>query len=153
MRTAVLALVLTSATVFAQAPAGPAFTTVSIKHSDVRGVGSRIAPMPDGSLTTLGAPLIVLIQMAYPVYPLNIVGLPGWTRFVTYDVVATSPLRRDATADERRAMIRAMLEDRFRLVAHIEDRGQAVPNLVPMAPTDDTRRLLVVDHIDFPAEN
>jgi uncharacterized protein (TIGR03435 family) len=74
-------------------------------------------------------------------------------RFFTYDMAASSPLGRDATPDERRAMMRAMLEERFRLIAHIEDRGQATPNLLPMRPTGDTRRVLVIDHLERPEEN
>jgi hypothetical protein len=46
-----------------------------------------------------------------------------------------------------------MLEQRFKLVAHIDDRGQAVPNLVPMPPTNATRRVLVVDHVEYPVED
>jgi uncharacterized protein (TIGR03435 family) len=84
---------------------------------------------------------------------LNIEGLPAWTRFITYDLTAISGLGRPATTQERESMMRAMLADRFKLVAHIEDRGQATPNLVPLPPTGDTRRVLVVDHLERPEEN
>ena len=153
MRTVALLLVCASVALHAQAPATPMFTMVSIKQSAVRGVGSSTSPRPDGGISTIGAPLKLLIGIAYPVHRDNIVGLPTWTRFFTYDLVASSPLGRDATPDERRAMMRAMLDERFKLIAHIEDRGQAIPNLVPIAPTGDARRVLVIDHIERPAED
>jgi hypothetical protein len=153
IRAIVVSMVVASAAVFAQGPQGPTFSTVSIKRSSVSGIGSSIAPWPDGSFGSIGASLTVLIGQAYPVNMQNIIGLPGWTRFFTFDVTATSPLGRDATPDERRAMMRTMLEHRFRLVAHIEDRGLGIPNLVPMPPADDTRRVLVVDHVEYPVED
>jgi len=153
MRTAALLLVCASLALHAQAPASPVFTMVSIRRSAVRGVGSSTSPRPDGGISTIGAPLRLLIEIAYPVHPDNIVGLPAWTRCSTYDLAASSPLGRDATPDERRAMMRAMLEERFKLSAHIEDRAQATPNPMPMRPTGDTRRVLVIDRIERPAEN
>jgi uncharacterized protein (TIGR03435 family) len=57
------------------------------------------------------------------------VGVPEWARRESYDVIATSALSK-ATPDERAAMMRAMLVDRFKLVAHVEKREQSVLALV-----------------------
>jgi uncharacterized protein (TIGR03435 family) len=58
------------------------------------------------------------------------VGLPEWAQRDRYDVRATSPLSRSATPDERAAMLRAMLADRFKLAAHVEKREQSAFDLV-----------------------
>jgi uncharacterized protein (TIGR03435 family) len=150
MRTIVMLIVIAS-TVAAQTPV--TFASVSLTRSSVRGVGSSYAPLPDGSVTAVGGALSIFISTAYSVTYLNIEGLPAWTRFITYDLTAISGLGRPATTQERESMMRAMLADRFKLVAHIEDRGQATPNLVPLPPTGDTRRVLVVDHLERPEEN
>ena len=57
------------------------------------------------------------------------VGLPPWAMSERYDVSTASPLQK-ATPDERAAMIRAMLVDRFRLAAHIDNREQPVYDLI-----------------------
>jgi len=85
---------------------------------------------PDGgfSLTALAASH--LIGRAYELrFPDDVVGLPDWAKTELYDVSATSSLSR-ATADERLAMWRAMLADRFGLVAHFEKRTRPAYDLV-----------------------
>ncbi len=57
------------------------------------------------------------------------VGLPDWATREYYDVGATSTLAK-ATAEDRIAMLRAMLADRAKLAAHFEMREQAVYDLV-----------------------
>jgi uncharacterized protein (TIGR03435 family) len=57
------------------------------------------------------------------------VGLPRWALSETYDVSATSSLA-TATVDDRAAMMRAMLAERFKLVTHFEQREQPVYDLV-----------------------
>jgi len=57
------------------------------------------------------------------------VGLPTWAKTEPYDVSATSSLSR-ATADDRRSMWRAMLAERFGLVAHLEKRTRPAYDLV-----------------------
>ena len=106
MRTIVsLLIVIASTAVVAQTPV--TFTTVSRTRSSVSGVGSSYAPLPDGSVTAVGASLRLLIGNTYPVHWEDIVGLPG----------------------------------------------RAIPNLAPMAPTGDARRVLVIDHIERPSED
>lgn len=68
------------------------------------------------------------------------IGLPEWARTEYYDVAATASLSH-ATPEDRAALPRAMLADRFKLVAHVEDREQ------PEVP------ILVVDHIERPTPN
>jgi uncharacterized protein (TIGR03435 family) len=111
----------------AQAPAaGPTFDVVSIKSSAPETGPTRTANIfrqrPDGGITTTRTPVSSLISRAYPATTTpDIVGLPDWARRDFYDVNATSPLA-TATAEQRTAMLRAMLADRFQLLAHTERR-------------------------------
>jgi uncharacterized protein (TIGR03435 family) len=71
-----------------------------------------------------------LIAAAFPpTVPGEIVNLPDWTRTERYDVIATSSLVR-ATAADSVAMLRAMLADRLKLAAHVEQREVDVYELV-----------------------
>jgi uncharacterized protein (TIGR03435 family) len=116
--------------VVALAQAGPTFDVVSVKVNTAGiGPGTTAPPIlrPDGSLVLKNTALNGLIARAYP--GLEITGLPDWARTERYDVSTTSTLT-TATADDRAAMMRALLADRFKLVAHVEQREQEVYNLV-----------------------
>jgi uncharacterized protein (TIGR03435 family) len=112
----------------------PAFDVVSIKPSAPETGPNRTAniirPRPDGGLTTTRTPVSSLIARAYPdvSFP-DTVGMPEWARREFYDISATSPLTL-ATADQRTAMLRAMLADRFKLLAHAERRALPSYDLV-----------------------
>jgi uncharacterized protein (TIGR03435 family) len=133
-RSVVVVLLLGAATptVFTQAspqsaPSGPTFEVVSIKRSVGLGSGGPISQRPDGGFMMTNQPVRTLFTLAYPMT--NVVGLPGWATSESYDVRATSTLS-VATADDRTAMLRAMLADRFKLAAHIEKREQPAFDLV-----------------------
>jgi uncharacterized protein (TIGR03435 family) len=136
MRTVVLSVVFASTLVFAQAPVQPSASTarydvVSIKPNIANNVFSNGGgERPDGSFTLINIPITTLIGRAYPPFiPLDMVGLPDWATTARYDVSVTSTLAR-ATPDERAAMMRAMLADRFQLVARVEKREQPAYHLV-----------------------
>lgn len=109
-------------------PAGPTFDAISIKRHTP---DDRIFPppieRPNGGFTLTNASVVVLLNRAYAVN--GRVGLPSWASTDHYDVTATSTLVR-ATPDDRMAMVRAMLADRFKLVRHVESRERAVYALV-----------------------
>jgi len=72
----------------------------------------------------------LLMGRAYPpAVPADMIGLPGWAMSERYDFSATSTLPR-ATPEQRTAMVRAMLADRFKLAVHFEKREQPVYDLV-----------------------
>jgi len=157
----VAATLAACATLHAQAP-GPTFDVVSIKPSAPETgpnfTANIVTQRPDGGLTTLRTPVSTLIARAYPgMSRPDMIGLPDWAREF-YDVHATSS-RSVATADDRAAMMRAMLADRFRLLVHTERRdvpsfdltlarndGAVGPGLTPVhvdceaAPEPDTRQ-------------
>jgi uncharacterized protein (TIGR03435 family) len=116
------------------AQSGPIFDVVSIKRNAANQAGRFENPIridrPDGGFTWTSVPVMTLIARAYPIdIPTDIVGLPDWARREYYNVSATSTLSK-ATPDDRIAMLRTMLADRFKLVVHVEKREQPVYNLV-----------------------
>jgi uncharacterized protein (TIGR03435 family) len=121
----------------AQSASGPTFDVVSIKrHIPSPGAATVFSgtqnQRPDGGFTIANTRIVILIARAYPeavVLLTDIVGLPGWATSESYDVSATSTLK-EATASDRAAMMRAMLADRFKLVAHVEPREHDVFDLV-----------------------
>jgi uncharacterized protein (TIGR03435 family) len=124
----VVATVVASAIGWAQA--GPTFDVVSIKPNTADIRPGPVAPpiqRPDGGLVLPRVGVNSLIARAYP--GLEIIGLPDWVRTERFDVAATSTLA-TATPEDRAAMMRAMLADRFKLVAHVEPRDQDVFDLV-----------------------
>ena len=113
---------------------GPTFEVVSIKrNTSAIGPGFRsnvVTWRPDGALTMTNVTLPVIISRAYAgTVPADIAGLPEWARSERFDVTATSSLTQ-ATAEDRIAMLRAMLADRFKLAVHVEKREQQAYDLV-----------------------
>jgi uncharacterized protein (TIGR03435 family) len=112
-------------------PPGPTFDVVSIKLNTTGNLPTGPpVERPDGGLRMTRVPVSVLIARAYPpAVPIEMVGLPDWAKTEHYDVIATSTLS-SATRDDRIAMLRAMLADRFKLIAHVETREQPAYDLV-----------------------
>lgn len=122
--------VLTQSTSSPPAGAGPAFDVVSITQNKASTLGSTVTQRPDGGITLVNVPVGTLIARAYPpAAPIDMVGLPGWAMSERYTVSATSSLS-NPTPDERSAMLRAMLADRFKLAVHFEKREQPAFDLV-----------------------
>ena len=146
----ILAATLAHVIGHAEAPAaGPTFDVVSVKPSPPQTGGlvfriNAVTQRPDGGVTIAQAIVQLLIASAYPGTDLNdMVGLPAWAADDRYDISATASLS-SPTNDDRVAMMRAMLADRFRLLAHTEHRevssfdlvlarddGKLGPNLTP----------------------
>lgn len=145
-RVTLLLVAVATSGVFTQtptAPSDPTFDVVSVKPHEAaadattpfRRSGPTVAQRRDGGITLLNVPTALLIARAYSnttytgATPADVVGLPKWATTDRYDVVATSTLS-SATPEQRQAMLRAMLADRFKLTAHYEDREQPVYDLV-----------------------
>jgi uncharacterized protein (TIGR03435 family) len=117
--------------VLTQSPAtsGQNFDVVSVKRNVSNTLGSDVTQRPDGGLTMLNIPAMTLIARAYDTAPVDMVGLPEWARTERYDLNATASLS-NPTPEQRAAMMRKMLEDRFKLVAHVEQRETPVYDLM-----------------------
>ena len=121
----------------AQAPAslprpaatGPSFDVISIKRNTA-GTGGAAQRTPTGGLIHTNAQVFGLILDAYPGLTTPPAGVPPWTLSERYDVTATASLSAPPTAEERALMMRALLVDRFGLVAHMEQTEQDVLALV-----------------------
>jgi uncharacterized protein (TIGR03435 family) len=111
-------------------PMGPTYDVVSIKRTEALPTSPPVE-RPDGGFRMMGASATALINRAFPspAIPTDRVGLPAWASTERYDVAATSTLTR-ATAEDRMAMTRAMLFDRFKLSYHFEKVEQPVYDLV-----------------------
>lgn len=78
----------------------------------------------------INVPVVTILSRAYAATsPTDMAGLPDWASRERYDVSATSSLSA-ATTEDRIAMLRSMLADRFKLVVHFEKRKQPVFELM-----------------------
>jgi len=97
----------------------PAFDVVSIKANKSGSQSTSVGGAP-GRFTAVNATPLMLVQNAYSQQTFHIFGVRGWMESERYDVSAT--FAPPATFEQRQAMIRKMLVDRFNFVAHIEMR-------------------------------
>ena len=133
-----LALAAAGAAVLAQtAPAGPAapqsFEVASVKSSNPNPTGPlggtpMVLPAL-GRLTAQNVTLRMLVMTAYNRQPFQIVGGPSWQNSNKFDITAKAE-DGSASLDQMRIMLRGLLEDRFRLKAHVETREVPIYTLV-----------------------
>ena len=113
-------------------PAKPSFEVVSVKATSetwmelVRS-GRKPIELDDAQAVYRAAPLSLLIQAAYRLPQDQIAG-PGWMGELRFNV--TGKLSAGAGKDQAPEMLQAMLAERFKLVAHYEERTRAVYLLV-----------------------
>jgi uncharacterized protein (TIGR03435 family) len=90
-----------------------------------------------GNLIATNFPLIVYINFAYKVTSNQTQAiqkqLPGWVMTERFDITAKTD-KHDATKDEMRLMMRALLADRFKLAIHSEMQQVPVYGLVLAKP-------------------
>jgi uncharacterized protein (TIGR03435 family) len=112
--------------------AGPAsgpttFDVVSVRPNRSGTNQGRIDRTPTG-VTIINHQLRVIVQLAYGIsQPSRLVGLPSWNATERFDVVARGAIN---GIDDFRAMMQAMLADRFKLSAHVEQRSIPIYSLV-----------------------
>ncbi len=124
--------------------AGPQFEVASVREnsSDEKSVSNfPLNPGPQfglsgGLLTARNMLLLQYVVFAYKPtsYQIQILrqGMPAWTRDAHYDIVAKAP--GNPTKDEMRAMMRALLEERFGMRVHHESRETNIFALVLARP-------------------
>jgi uncharacterized protein (TIGR03435 family) len=83
--------------------------------------GRLLRVLPGGILNVSSITVESLIEFAYNLRNYQIVGGPDWIRRDGFEVNARAPMP-DATTDEARLMVRALLEDRFGLTARMDER-------------------------------
>ena len=103
------------------------FEVASIKPNTSR-ISNAIPPSPfNGSFSASNVALKSIIANAYDVRIFQIEGGPDWLTSERFDIIARG---REGTPDRLRpAMLRTLLAERFKLVAHFETREQQVYSL------------------------
>jgi uncharacterized protein (TIGR03435 family) len=112
--------------VAAQEPAAPAFEVASVKPNTSVIEGS-IGPRP-GGYAAMNIPLRLLIIRAYELRSFQVVGGPSWIDGERFDVTARAA--EGTPPNQVFPMLRTLLAERFKLVAHTEKREQPVYALV-----------------------
>ena len=137
----VLAL-LGGASVSAQAPVAnkPRFEVASVKPSAPGAQGQSLRRPPNGQFTASNIPLRDIIALAYGVaeFPWRLDGVPEWAVSEHFDIVAKAPAAvppvRPGSPDPILMMVRTLLEERFRMTIHAENRDMPVYALVLARP-------------------
>jgi len=128
--------VLLATTVVAQ-ERKPTFEVASIKPQLVPfspAAGDRAFPraMPGGVFSPTHATLELLVMFAYDVKRFQVSGAPEWARQVAFQIDARAG--RDVPESELKLMVQALLEDRFKLITHSEERTMSVTAIVRAKP-------------------
>lgn len=120
-----------------QVLSSPSFEVASIKPNTSGGRGTTMGMQP-GRYTATNVTLRALIVNAYHLQSHQLSGSPGWVSSDHFDIVAKipdgMPPLSAATQGEGHTqlqlMLRTLLADRFKLVAHTESRQLPVYTLV-----------------------
>lgn len=97
----------------------PQFEAASVKRADRCTMQNSLDA---GMISLLGDPLTVVLAEAYGVKMDQITG-PSWLEGDCFSIVAKMP--EGATKEQRPAMLRALLIERFKLVAHKDTRSSS----------------------------
>ena len=136
---ALIASMATVVTLSAQTPTGtnPTFAVASVKPNK-----SGSGPMfmgfqpPGGRFRAMNASLRELVSVAFatdqPLRNFQILGASGWITSDRFDIDARAD--DNPTRETGREMLRALLADRFKLVAHSETRQMPIFTLVVNRP-------------------
>jgi len=116
----------------AQAPTVPTrFDVATIKPSAVDNGDFAVYSLPGGTLICTGVTLKMLIMEAYDVKAFQISGGPSWVGTALWDLEAkVEGLQGRLPLAQERLMLRALLEDRFRLKVLSETKEMPVFALV-----------------------
>ena len=114
----------------------PTFEVASVKASPPSAEGMRMRVQPvvtwsPGGVTMLNASLKALIQWAYHVQTIQVIG-SGWLDSTRYDIVAKTSA--PATNEQLRQMMQTLLADRFKLAFH-RDTKEMQAYVVTVAKT------------------
>jgi uncharacterized protein (TIGR03435 family) len=148
--------VFSASPIRAQEPA-LAFEAASVKPRDpsIRFLDFRIV---GGRLVSTNYSLKNLIAPAYNIPQYNMVGGPSWLAEDKFNIEATAG-RDDVTRDQVLAMLRTLLEERFKLKVHRETKDGDVYVLLQAKgghkmkpPADNTRRPLIIMHRNTPVD-
>jgi uncharacterized protein (TIGR03435 family) len=113
----------------------PAFDVASIHQHKELSNSMMVRWTPDGSYRGVNVTLNGLFSSAYDIKTDLISGAPGWVESTHFDIEAkVAPedveVVKKLTQDQRRTMLRSLLEDRFHFKAHVETKTLPIYELV-----------------------
>jgi uncharacterized protein (TIGR03435 family) len=108
-------IVLLSSLSFGQSLVTPPAFEVADVHVSAPGTSEGGGFMPGGRVELRGTTMLDLITIAYGVETAMVVGGPTWLNSDKFDIIAKAPS--DASEAALQAMLKALLADRFKLVA------------------------------------
>jgi uncharacterized protein (TIGR03435 family) len=120
----------------------PEFEVATIKVNQTGSGGSNFPTLKNGTLNARNVSLLMLLQAAYDLSVLRIVG-PNWLDSDRYDLQGKSP--QGVPDSEMAPMLQALLKDRFRISSHREMKEMSVYEMIvvksgiKMSPYDATR--------------
>jgi uncharacterized protein (TIGR03435 family) len=120
----------------AQTPPRPTFEVASVKRNVSLDNSGGMRVEPGGRFQAVNAPVFWLVASAYSeslgaLRPSQIINAPGWLQSEHYDIIAKAADPSDmSTFDKTRLLLRSLLEDRFQLRVHREQRQMAIYALV-----------------------
>jgi len=121
------AILLISLNAWAQ---GPKFEAAAIHPNKTGSSNTRIS-VSGGRLVITNASLKTLVRNAWDLLPFQIAGGPSWFDTDMFDITATTGRAGELSHEELRLLLRSLLDERFALKAHFEDRPGSVYALLP----------------------
>ncbi len=109
---------------FAQQPR-LAFEVTSIKPNTMVSEMVKLGPPVGGRFTATNVSLKMLVMRAWKVKNFEISGGPGWIDSARYDVAATAA-ESNIAEDQFKAMLQALIRDRFKFAAHRESKEMPI---------------------------
>ena len=135
MRLIALAFPLLTVAIVAQAPpqtpdAGklPSFEVASVKANKSGNIGMISMRMLPTSFNATNVPVQMLLTQAYRMRQFQIQGAPAWLNSDRFDFNAKAP--EGTKPDQLMLMVRSLLAERFKLVAHTETKESPIYALV-----------------------
>jgi uncharacterized protein (TIGR03435 family) len=116
---AIAVVLLAAGGVLAQTPAAPPTFEAAFVKLNTTGSGGSRTHGTKGQTVMVNQPLKRLVERAYDVKPFQVIA-PEWTENVRFDITAKYP--ENSKDSDRPAMLRALLEDRFKLATHMETK-------------------------------
>jgi uncharacterized protein (TIGR03435 family) len=114
----------------------PAFEVVSIKRNVSGSMPISPQARPGGAFAATSVRLDSIMRFAYNLPDYRLIGGPGWVRTDRFDIEARAG--RDVSSEGVRLMVQTLLEDRFQLAVHREQREMPIYALLL---TRDDKRL------------
>lgn len=106
------------------------FDVASVKENTSVSDRGGAAPPTPGRVRIINTPLRFILLDAFHLMDHQLIGAPEWTESARFDINATYSTDTARTEDDTRAMLRALLADRFGLKTHRETREMPIYALV-----------------------